>query len=90
MRTIWKYRLPIVDEQTLSVPSSYRLLHVDNQKGLLCLWLEVDPSYEKIGIKIAIAGTGGPVPKSAIYIGTAVCDPFVWHVYQKVEKTEKA
>ncbi len=66
----------------ISIPEISKILHVDNQNGQLCLWVEVETNSEVKSINIAVIGTGNPIPGYAkVYIGSAVINPFVWHVY---------
>lgn len=84
MRTIWKQQLAIVDLQTLTMPKGAKLLSVGNQKGNLCLWYSVDTDMPNEDRVIEIVGTGNSVePRSRDFIGTAVIDPFVWHVFER-------
>ena len=80
--TIWKFGLEVTRVQELEVPEVFRVLHVGNQGGSLCLWAEVDPQSATTKRTFRIIGTGHPVPVGLEYIGSAVIDPFVWHVFQ--------
>lgn len=83
---IWKYPLLITDSQTLQIPEGARLLKVDMQNGEACLWAEVRETAPKQNRRIAVYGTGKPMPDNpGTYIGTFQMTsnvfPFVWHVY---------
>ena len=84
---IWKYELEIADMQEVTMPDGAELLSVANQDGNLCLWAMVDPSKEKRRRYIEIIGTGNPIftdmGVDREFIGTAVVDPFVWHVFER-------
>lgn len=96
-RTVWKYELVAQDEQAVVMPMGARLLHVAGQKiekyegygrGIVVavvptLWAEADPTHSPVERWIALVGTGNPTPLAAeaIYVGTALCGSFVWHVY---------
>lgn len=83
MKRIWKFPLAITDVQSVAMPRGARILAVDEQHGALTLWAEVDPSQPKVTRIIHIIGTGNPMPEHlGDYLGTAVIDPFVWHVYE--------
>ena len=90
--TIWKFPLQERDVQRLRMPEGARLLYVDAQDPggpypqlWLTLWAQVDPSKPTVERLIAIVGTGDPTPDaddpSAIYVGSAICGAFVWHVF---------
>lgn len=84
---IWKFELQITDMQELMMPEGAEFLSVANQNGSLCLWATVDPSKEKRHRYIEIIGTGNPMPMDTgvdrKFIGTAVVNPFVWHVFER-------
>lgn len=84
---IWKYELKLTDRQKVSMPVASDLLSVANQRGTLCLWAMVDPTNaNKVERDIEIIGTGNPMPDGRrSFIGTAVIDPFVWHVFERFE-----
>lgn len=95
MRTIWKFELDITDVQRVSLPVGAELLHVGSQRmevqepmrvgvwDALVMWASVDPARPKVDRLIGVVGTGNPAPEpdEAIYVGSAQCGPFVWHVY---------
>jgi hypothetical protein len=56
----------------------------DTQGGVLRLWAEVNPDEEPTqSYLIAVVGTGQLAPDHRAwgYVGTAVTNPYVWHVY---------
>lgn len=87
---IFKYPLQIVDQQTIMLSVSAKVLSVDNQRGSLCLWALVDPLDGLIAPRrIFVHGTGHDIPvASAVsnkqFIGTVLMEPFVWHVFEEV------
>jgi hypothetical protein len=88
MTTIYKYKLAVVDAQTLELPEPKGLLSVAMQNGDLCLWAEVDPSKPKSNFTILIFGTGHPISEEIEkrYIGTvhSMQRGLVWHVFLKI------
>lgn len=89
MKVIWKYELAITNRQLVFMPAGAEILSVANQSGTLCLWAMVNPSMEPENRCIEVVGTGNSVPEdvevSSKYIGTALVDPFVWHVFEVVQ-----
>lgn len=59
---IWKWSLRVVDEQTLELPEGAQILDVQIQDRMPQLWALVDSTRPKRPRKIAIYGTGHPVP----------------------------
>lgn len=85
---IWKYELQVTDMQAVEMPQFAELLSVANQNGSLCLWAMVDADKPRDTRHIEIIGTGNPVPTDMgvdrKFIGTAVINPFVWHVFERL------
>ena len=97
MRTIWKYTLQIGGRQIISVPRRYseeisatllwsNPVHVSVQDNQPVLWFDVDTDYPRVDVEILLIGTGQETPQDSEwkYVGTSVCDPFVWHIYARV------
>lgn len=88
MKTIWKFRLALVNDQGILMPCGAEILSVANQDGKLCIWAIVDPSKESESRHIEIVGTDHPLPcdmgVDRRFIGTALADVFVWHVFERL------
>lgn len=84
MAVIHKQELEITDRQVLRMPVDSKILCVQVQRGVLCVWylteLVVYPTlWERV---FYIFGTGHPVDRPLDdYIGTVQMDQFVWHVF---------
>ena len=87
-KKIYKYELP-TSEVTLQFPADARLLRVGHDPAepmLPCLWVELDvdlPATETHIFKTY--GTGHELEEpeeERHYVGTAVCGPFAWHVFE--------
>lgn len=72
MITIYKYKIQVVDDQTISIPLGAKLLTVQVQNGIPCLWALVDTEQKHEDVFIEIVGTGNPVTgtDSREYIST--------------------
>lgn len=82
MMKIFKYPLHTIDVQAVYMPRGARLLHADDQGGVICLWAEVDPDQPSVGREIAIVGTGySPPPGGYKHLSTVLMGEFVRHVY---------
>lgn len=84
MRRIYKYPLHISHSQTVAIHDGAKVLHVDNQYGVLTMWAEVNVSDTNPTVyeTVYVVGTGNPVPDMAKHhLGSVIIDPFVWHVY---------
>ena len=63
---IWKWTLAVKDEQIIDLPMGAKILSVQMQAGLPRLWALVNEHETlKQGRRIAIYGTGNPMPDSA-------------------------
>lgn len=87
-KKIFKYELSH-DEEEHEFPADSRLLFVGQNPSnplMPCLWVEVDdtvPATETHRFKIY--GTGHEISEpeeERHYIGTAVCQTLVWHVFE--------
>ena len=84
MRAIWKFTLPSFVFQGYGIPMGSKVVHVHEQDGDVCLWVEVETGpieYEKRFF--CVVGTESEIPEGATYIGTAhFSDGTVWHAYE--------
>lgn len=95
MLTIWKYELRVADVQKVEMPTGAQLLHVAGQRidehtddhirhlTAPMLWAKVDTDAPRAHRLIGVVGTGNPAPADdeGVYVGSALCGPYVWHVY---------
>ena len=83
---IWKFPLEVVDLQELRLPPKSKLLTVQMQYGKPCLWVLLDENTAvNVGYKIAIYGTGNPLPDNpGEYIATFQMHggDLVFHVFE--------
>jgi hypothetical protein len=82
MKAIYKYPMSLKD-QWVSLPIGAKMLTVEIQNGVLCLWALVDPS-EKIAARFfKVLGTGWNSNEidDFDYVGTVFQDEFVWHIF---------
>lgn len=91
MFVVWKYTLPVDDEQWIEMPADAEILFVASQRGeisFVSLWAKVDPSRPRVSRRILICGTGHPVAADAAYIGSVIVanGDIVWHVFDGHEE----
>lgn len=90
---IYKYALDIVDLQTVEMHRLAKILCIQTQKGIPCLWAEVDPEQPTERRFIRMYGTGQPhvqddpyIPEEygSKYLGTyqVMKGNIVFHVYE--------
>lgn len=82
--TIWKVVLNSALRQDISVPEGAQLLTAREQGDGLCVWFKCDPARLSTKRRIAIVGTGHPVPEDSHYVGTGVLQggALVLHVFE--------
>jgi len=89
-RSIWKYPLKVTDEQILEIPGGAKILSVELQHGVPCLWALVHPKNKKKKRVVQIFGTGNPIPDADLgeYVSTfqSMGGNLVWHVFIMSEK----
>lgn len=78
---VFKYQAD--DNGTYVVPDAApQVLLVAQQDGSVfpVLWCSVNV-HEQTGTRVfQCVGTGAPVPADMVFVGSAVCGNFVWHV----------
>ena len=82
---IWKFELQFTDMQILAMPVGAKILDVQMQNGNLQLWALCDNEMQNENRKIAIYGTGNPVPSnSGEHIATFQMSDgnLVFHVFE--------
>jgi hypothetical protein len=82
MRTIYKYPLSI-GMNVVEFPFGASIKAVGQQDGTVMLWAEVHEGNSPEKRCFYVYGTGHLIPAGLVYVGTAFCDPFVWHVYEQ-------
>jgi hypothetical protein len=85
---IYKYQLKVTDSQELELPKGARILTVQTQQEVVCLWALVDSNaIERQRHVIHFIGTGNShIPSSKLrYIGTVqqLGGSLVWHVFEE-------
>ena len=58
MKTIYKYPIKAADRFALSMPQGARVLTVQSQREVPCVWALVDPSEPERLYDFALVGTG--------------------------------
>lgn len=82
MRTIWKLTLS-VGVNGFELPVGAKLLSVAMQNDAIMLWAEVKSDARRTTRRVTVVGTGWDMQHlgDAIFVGTVIQGPFVWHVF---------
>ena len=82
---LYKHLLGNIPHKTLMLPPGYEVLHVDNQHGMLCMWVLLDPDKATKVAEVFIFGTGQQIVDETInkssHIGTVLVDEMVDNGY---------
>lgn len=94
MKRIFKYELPVMETQLLSLPKKSQVLSVGNQRENLVLWAAVDLRTKETERHIILIGTTGnslPNLDNADFLVTVLFDNgnFVTHVFHEKVKEGK-
>jgi hypothetical protein len=92
MDTIWRFPIDMQEAAvnsgriTIKAPLGAKILHVDLQQRAPhqpSMWVQLDEEREPVlEHHFEVVGTGHPVPKGGIYVGTWQEDGYVWHLYE--------
>lgn len=84
MKTIWKFKLNVVDKESVVIPQGAQFLDAQMQGGVLTLWAVVDPHANIAKKTVYVRGTGHDMPEEDVeHIGTVQerAHALVWHVF---------
>jgi hypothetical protein len=84
-KTVWKYELTTNDVNELEIPIGGKILTLQMQNGIPCIWALVDHKAEKETRRFGTIGTGNFTRQENIeYIGTfqTYQGALVWHVFE--------
>lgn len=83
MKVIWKYPFKVADALVVRMPKGARILSVQMQGVLPCLWALVDEDAKREGRLFRVFGTGNPFDaEDGAYIGTFQERGLVWHLFE--------
>lgn len=90
INTVWKFPLEIKDFQNILMPKGAKIIHVDAQNDVPCIWALVDAKEDTESRSFLIHGTGHNIeyPLSRInHIGSFQLDggSFVGHVFEIIK-----
>lgn len=83
MRVVYKYELQPGVDREIEVSRDAVVVYVAEQvRNRVTLWIETSPDWVQERRTYTVIGTGHPIPHKATHVGSALCLPFVWHVYE--------
>ena len=85
MVSIYKYKLSDSDELTINMPKGAKILSIQVQAGIPCMWVLVDEMADREDRYFQTKGTGQEIPniEGLTYISTFQEPPFVWHLFER-------
>ena len=89
MKRVFKYQLGVSDEQVVNLPIGSRILSLQVQRGIPCIWAIVDDQEVKTSpVKILMFGTGNHISDEDAgnrFAGTIQIRDLVFHVFLKYD-----
>jgi hypothetical protein len=89
---VWKQPIPVDGAFELLMPRGARVLTVQVQGTIPCVWMLVDPAAAPERRRFRLAGTGHPIENAADldYVGTFQIHggALVFHLFEKPAKPE--
>lgn len=95
-KKVWKYDLE--PEMTIKMPAGAKILSIDEQNNMPCMWVLVNPEAKKVKRHFRFYGTGRTIPDVEMnYVGSfqTIQDrdlraPEVWvsHVFEVFDKND--
>lgn len=81
---IWKFPLAVMDEQSVDMPPAARILTVQVQNGVPCIWALVEPFDTLQPRNFRVVGTGFEFDGRGQWIGTfqLAFGALVFHVFE--------
>ena len=86
MRKVFKYRIPIDDSFVLKLPVGAKILMVQVQNQIPCIWALIDPDAVYEDRQFRLAGTGHPITEDNLaYIGSfRLYSWVIFHLFEVV------
>ena len=84
-KTIWKFPLKTFTNGIchIEMPEGGKILAVDKQHGVWCIWALVDPTAGLVTRSFIITGTGWEFyAEGEIHLRTILDGDFVWHLFE--------
>lgn len=70
-------------EMAVDLPEGAEVVHFAEQNNKLCFWfIAPGASTTTVLRRFRVVGTGVPIRENATYIGTALVDPYVVHLFE--------
>lgn len=88
MKTIWKYRLDVSDEISVSMPVGAKVLTARDQGDDICVWALVDQDQMQMRAKtFIVVPTGRQIDERGLsYVGTAYIRGGrpIFHIFERL------
>lgn len=84
MRVVHKFEFEAKSGvQIINIPIAFKILRVDSQHNIPCMWAEVETSFDLTERQFHLFCTGEKIPGHMSYAGTCLLDDgsYVLHLY---------
>lgn len=83
MQTIHKFIVSVADDVSVEMPEGAEFCHVASQSMMeIAVWMLVNTEARLVSTPFKVRGTGHPLQGCGNYLGTAVGNPYVWHLFR--------
>jgi len=83
VKYVYRYEVP-VDDRWHAVEIRGPILHVGGRSMFTVeFWAIYDTAGKSSLLEFRVFGTGQPLERAALYVGTVVIDKPVWHLFQR-------
>jgi hypothetical protein len=86
---IWKFDIGVGHSSLNEIPKGAEIIHIDEQRGSVCIWAICDPKAEKEKREFKVFGTGHTINNETleklVYVGSCQTknQVFVFHVFEQ-------
>jgi hypothetical protein len=83
MLTVHKFQFGISDIVEIEMPKDAKILHVECQNFIPCIWAHVNTENEKELRHFRVIGTGHLVDGHLKHVGSFQQGIYVWHLWEE-------
>lgn len=83
-RRVLKWSVPV--DYAVHPIGNGKVVHVGCQTGPGSVQVWTEETSPSVTRPVTVFGTGDPIPSTAQHVGSAIAEPFVWHVYEVRER----
>lgn len=86
MLTVHKFPFEINRQVTVRMNEGAKLLLIECQNYIPCIWAHVDTDKPLVGFEFVITGTGHEAPPYHHHVASFQQGGYVWHMWNRYDK----